>query len=182
MEDDVPPPTPTGLATKMLTIPWITTSEDKTEAVICVELTKVAALETPLKLTFEPLTKFAPLIVNVNPGEPATTTDGMIEEIVGGGRTTAKLASATPPSGGGVLTRTKTGPAVAIADPGIAAVNCEALKEVIASVWPPKLIVELEIKLLPFTISVKGPLPSSAFVGEIEVMTGTGLPVPICDA
>jgi hypothetical protein len=182
-EDDVPPlltQIRDGLVTEMLIVTGLTTSEDKIGVVICVELTNVADLDALLKFTVEPLTKFVPLIVNGNSGEPATTMDGTIEEIAGGGRTTAKLDSATPPAGPGVDTRTRTGPAVAIADPGMAAVSCEALMKMVCSVWPPKLIVELEIKLLPFTVSVKEPLPSISLVGEMEVIAGTGFP-PLCD-
>ncbi len=113
--------------------PAFNTSAGKIEAVICAELTNAAGLETLLKFTVEPFTKFAPLIVSVKPGEPATAMDGIIPEIAGGGRTTAKLDSATPPSGAGVDTRTNSGPGVAIADAGMAAVNCEALTKMVAS-------------------------------------------------
>ena len=53
--------------------------------VSCDALTNVACLDVPFQVTVEPLKKFDPLIVNVNPFEPAAALDGENDCTVGTG-------------------------------------------------------------------------------------------------
>jgi len=79
-----------------------------------VTLTNVAIRNAELKFTPAPSTKFAPFTASVKAGPPATTLDGLREEIVGGGPYTLNVAEVeSPPPGLGLTTRTLTGPALA---------------------------------------------------------------------
>ena len=92
--DVVPPllsPTPTGTVTLMLIVPGFVRSDAKTGTVSWVELTNVAARDTPLKFTKVcPKIKFVPSIVSVPPGELAIMLVGLIEVRAGGGNNTLK--------------------------------------------------------------------------------------------
>jgi len=88
-EDEVPPPDPLNpnvFDTVTPIVAGLAISEAAIAVVNCVELTNVAGRETPLKFSIELDTKLAPVTVSVNPGEPATTLGGLMEDIVGGGR------------------------------------------------------------------------------------------------
>jgi hypothetical protein len=63
----------------------------------------------------------------------------------------------------------------------MAAVNCVELTNVVVGIVPPKLTIEVAIKLAPLMVSVKpDALPATALVGEIAVIAGSGLrPVPV---
>jgi hypothetical protein len=45
---------------------------------------------------------------------------------------------------------------------------------VVVLAWPLKVTNELEIKFVPFTVSVNAPEPAAAFAGEILLSVGTG--------
>ena len=72
---DVPPPG-AGLKTVTLAAPALAMSEAKMLAVSCVLLTKVVVRFALFHRTIDPLTKFVPLTVSVNPAPPATALLG----------------------------------------------------------------------------------------------------------
>ena len=77
--------------------------------VSCVVLTNVVVRGKLLKFTVEPFTKFKPLTASVKAGPPATTLDGLNEEIVGGGPSTVNVPGVeSPPPGAGLATKTPT--------------------------------------------------------------------------
>ena len=114
------------MVTVTLAVPTVAISEANIAAVICVLLTKVVALEAPLKLTVAPVTKPTPLTVCVNAAAPAAALEGKSELIVG---TALLIVNETPfdvPPDPGFVTVTGAVPAVAIA-----AVSCVALTNVV---------------------------------------------------
>ncbi len=91
---DVPPP---GLVTVTLKLPAVAMSEARMAAVSCVALTVVVVRALPLKLTVEPLTKFVPFTVKVNPAPPAMALVGEMLLIVGAGVWTVSLNTVPKP-------------------------------------------------------------------------------------
>ena len=77
---DVPPP---GFNTVTFTVPAAAISAATIEAVNWVALTKVVVRLDPPHCTTEPLTKFVPLTVSVNPELPAVVDEGLRLVIVG---------------------------------------------------------------------------------------------------
>src|ERR1035437_759548 len=89
-----------------------------------VELMYVADRAMPLKFTTEPVTKFEPFTVSVNPAPPAATLDGLMDEIVGEGLNTVNPAEVeAPPPGSGLDTNTTAAPPFAISALKISAVS-----------------------------------------------------------
>ena len=78
-----PDVTPPGFNTVTFTVPAVAISPAIIEAVNWVELTKVVVLLDPPHCTTEPLTKFVPLTVSVNPEFPAVVDEGLRLVIVG---------------------------------------------------------------------------------------------------
>jgi hypothetical protein len=126
IEFDGPPPG-FGLFTNTAGVPAVATSDARIAAVTCVALTNVVALFAPPKFTTEPLTKFVPVTVNVNPAEPAATLVGDSEVTVGTGFDGGVIVNVTeldcPPPGVGFNTLTKGVPVLATSVAGIAAVS-----------------------------------------------------------
>ena len=90
----------------------------------CVAETNVTVLAVPLNVPVAPLTKFVPLMVNVNAAPPAVALAGANDVIAGTGLLMLKVcAPEVPPPGAGLDTVTFTAPAMAIAAAGTAAVN-----------------------------------------------------------
>lgn len=96
-------------------------------------LLTVVPFVTPPKLTVAPVTKFVPLIVNVNAVDPAAIPVGDNEEIVGTGLFTwnVTLFVDVPPPGVAFVTVTKSAPEAAMSDARIAAVTCVELTNVV---------------------------------------------------
>src|SRR5258708_39869939 len=129
--------------------------------VSCVLLTNVVDRGAPLKFAKAPLTKFKPLTVRVKAGPPTTTLDGLRDEIVGGGRKTLKgMSVELPPPGDGFKTVTAKVPTLATSPAKIEAVSCVGLTNVVGFADPPNNTAELVTKFVPFTVSVKLPLPT----------------------
>ena len=59
----------------------------------------------------------------------------------------------------------------------MAAVSCVALTNVVTRACPPKVTVEPETKFVPFTVSVKAPLFTSAEDGAIDEIVGRAFSV-----
>ena len=72
-----------GFVTTIEIWPGTAICEAETVVVSCVELTRVDGCTTPLKSSVTPCAKFTPLMVRRNDGDPATTLEELIEEIVG---------------------------------------------------------------------------------------------------
>lgn len=124
-EFDAPPPG-VGFVTITAGVPAVATSIGIIWVVSCVELVTVAARVTPPKLTVAPVTKFVPLIVNVNAVDPAAIPVGDNELIVGTGLFTWKvtLFVEVPPPGVGFVTLIWKAPDAAMSLAKIAAVTC----------------------------------------------------------
>ena len=80
-----------------------------------------------------------------------------------------------PPPGPGFTTVIDPVPAVATSAAGTVAVSCVDETNVVASDVAFPFTVDVETKLVPFTVKVKPPLPAVTQVGLIDVMAGTGL-------
>ena len=78
-----PDVTPPGFNTVTFTVPAAAISAATIEAVNWVALTKVVVRLDPPHCTTEPLTKFVPLTVSVNPELPAVVDEGLRLVIVG---------------------------------------------------------------------------------------------------
>jgi hypothetical protein len=63
-------------------------------------------------------------------------------------------------------------PAVAIAEAGIAAASCVALKKVVVRTFPLKLTLDAPTKFVPFTVSAKAVPPAVALAGDTLVIVG----------
>lgn len=139
---------------------------------------KVVVRGEPSQRTTAPLTKFVPLTVNVNPALPSTAVFGLSEVMVGtgfGGLTVKGSAFEVPPPGAALNTVILIVPGLARSPAGIAAVSCELLTKVVGRFCPPQLITDEGTKLLPLTVNVNDPLPTSAEVGLRLVNCGSGL-------
>ena len=69
----------------------------ETAIVSCVGPTYVVDRAVPLKFTMEPVTKFEPFTVSVNPALPATTLVGLMDEIEGEGLNTVNSTEVERP-------------------------------------------------------------------------------------
>jgi hypothetical protein len=118
---EVPPPG-AALVTETVAVPAVAMSAAVIAAVSCVALTNVVALEAPLNLTTDPVTKPVPFTVRVKADPPAAALVGEIEVPIGAGLLIAKVwALEMPPPGGGFVTVTFAVPPVAISATGIVA-------------------------------------------------------------
>jgi hypothetical protein len=80
-----------------------------------------------------------------------------------------------PPPGVGFTTVIGAVPAVATRDAGTVAVSRVEETKLVARGAPSQFTVEIETKLVPFTVKVKSALSAVVQVGLIEVVVGTGL-------
>jgi len=122
------------------------------------------AVETALKPV--------PYMFSVKAVLPATATPGLRMAIVGSGGLMVKTAAEELPVM--LLTVTLAVPTLAIRAAGTVAVICVALMNVAANCVAPKATVEVEVKLLPFTVSVKAAPPAMALAGLRLVIVGAG--------
>ena len=127
-------------------------------------------------LTTEPETKFVPVTVKVNEPLPAATQVGLSELVVGPGLLIVNVIELeVPPPGAGLTTVTDAVPAVATFAAGTTAVSLIEDTNVVTSGEPFQLTLDVETKLVPFTVRVNWALPAVAEVGLIELIVGTGL-------
>src|ERR1700693_1230905 len=107
------------------------------EMVSCVLLTNVVSRDVPLKFTVAPVTKFKPFTASIKAGLPATTLDGLKDEIEGGGRSTLKLMTfEAPPPGEGFTTVILKTPLLATSLTKIEAASCVELTNVVGRATP----------------------------------------------
>ena len=87
-----------------------------------------------------------------------------------------------PPPGDGLRTMTAALPALAMSVAEIDAVSWLALTNVVERFEPFQRTMDVEMKLLPLTVSVKPVPPAVAEVGLMLVMLGTGFAAAIVNA
>ena len=80
-----------------------------------------------------------------------------------------------PPPGVGFTTVRLNMPPVVRSLAGIEAVTCVELTNVVVRGEPLKFTIDVETKLVPFTVMVKAASPTFLLVGEMLVVVGTGL-------
>lgn len=139
---------------------------------------KVVVRLEPFQRTTEPFRKFDPTTTRVKAASPAIALEGDIEESAGTGLLMVKMtAFEVPPPGVGLNTVTCAVPAAVTSLDGIVARTCVALRKVLERFWPFQRTTDPEMKLLPFTVSVKVPPtePATTLLGESEETCGTGL-------
>jgi len=168
---DVPPH---GLTTVIEAVPGLAMSAAVTVAVSCVEETNVVASEVAFQRTVEVETKFVPLTVNVNCGSPAEAQVGL-SELMAGAALIVNVAA--PEFVAQVPTVTEAVPGVAMSAAGTVAVSRVEDTNVVASGLPFQFTVEVETKLLPFTVSVNCGPPAAVQFGLSELIVGAVLMV-----
>src|SRR5213594_3310464 len=146
-------------------------------AVTWAELTKVVERSAPFQRTTDVEMKLLPLTVSVKPAPPAMAEVGLMLVMLGTGFA-AVIVNVTefevPPPGDGLKTVTAALPALAMSLCGIEAVSWPALTKVVERSAPFQRTTDVEMKLLPLTVSVKPAPPAMAEVGFMLVMLGTG--------
>jgi hypothetical protein len=165
---------PHGLTTVTEAVPELAILLAGTVAVSCVEETNVVVSAAPFQFTVEVETKFVPVTVNVNCGPPVEAQAGASELMVGA---TLMVNVAAPELVAQVPTVTEAVPGVAMSVAGTVAVSCVAETNVVASGLPFQFTVEVETKLLPFTVSVKSGPPAPVQFGLSELIVGAVLMV-----
>jgi hypothetical protein len=172
---DVPPQ---GLTTVIEKVPAVAMRVADTVAVSCVEETYVVVSAAPLQFTIEVETKFMPLTVNVNCISPAEAQVGLRELMV----CTTLIVNVTAPDVAAhpatPTTVIEAVPGVAMSEAGTVAVSFVEETNVVVSGLPFQFTVELETKLVPFTVSVNCGPPAAMQVGLIELIVGV-LPIVI---
>ena len=114
--------------------------------------------------------------MRVNAAPPASPVVGETEVTVGNGLLIENdVAGDVPPPGAGFVTVIDALPAVAISAAVIVAVIWPPLTNVVALGLPLKFTTEVEIRLVPLTISVNWAPPAVAEFGTKEVIVGAGL-------
>ena len=83
-------------------------------------------------------------------------------------------AAEVPPPGAGVLTATDAMPLDAISLAPIDACSWLPLTTVVGRSPPFHRTMDAALKALPFTVSVKAPLPANARAGAIDVKSAAG--------
>jgi hypothetical protein len=164
---------PHGLTTVIGNVPRAVMRLAATVAVSCVEETNVVGSGLPFQFTIEVETKFVPFTVNVNCVSPALAHVGLRELIEGVALIVKVAPPDVPPH---PPTVTEAVPGLAISEAGTIAVSRVEDTNVVASGLPFQFTIELERKLLPFTVSVNCGPPAPVQVGLIELIVGA---VPI---
>src|SRR5258705_9015062 len=129
--------------------------------VTCELLTNAAFRGSLFTFTTAPMTKFEPFTASVKAVPPATTLDGLRDEIAGGGRKTLNaMLVEGPPPGAGFKTVIPKAPAGATSPAKIAALRCVELANVVGLAIAPNKTLAPLTKFVPFTESAQLPLPS----------------------
>src|SRR5437773_1824537 len=172
---EVPPP---GVGEKTVTdaVPAVAMSPAVIAACNWVLLTTVVMRPPPTQRTSDPLTYSVPYTVGVKGAAPEVAGVGEGEPSVGTGLLTVNVsAPEVPPPGVGENTVTDAVPAVATSLAGIAARNCVPLTNVVVRALLFHRTTDPLTKFVPFTVSVKAPVPAVALLGTSEPSVGTGL-------
>jgi len=171
---DSPPPG-AGLKTVTFAVPAVAMSLAGMAAVSWVLETKVVGRSFPFQRTTEPVTKFVPVTVRVNPPLPATVVAGLIVVIVGDGFVMVKVAVLdVPPPGAGLKTVTFAVPAVATSLAGMVAVSTVLDTNPVVRLFPFQRTTAPVTKFVPVMVRVNPPLPATVVAGLIVVIVGDG--------
>jgi len=178
MEFDVPPPG-VGFVTETGGVPAAATSAAEIAAVNWVALPNVVVRALPLKFTVAPLTKFAPVTVNVNAPEPAVVPVGESAEIDGKGLPVPVpvIVNVMPFDGEppGFVMVTNGVPGLATSAALTIARTKNGFSKSVNSAVDPKFTVQPSTKFVPCTSRTCCPDPAATVVGVIDVSVGTGL-------
>src|SRR2546422_3206783 len=155
---EVPPPG-AGFTTVTDAVPAVATLAAGTMAVSFTEETNVVVRAEPFQLTVEVETKLVPFTVKVNEPLPAVVEVGLIEVVVGTGLLIVNVCAfdAGPEE---FFTVIDAVPATATFAAGTVAVSCVEETNVVVRGDPFQLTLEVESKLVPFTVKVNEPLPA----------------------
>ena len=127
--------------------------------------------------------KFEPFTVRVKAPLPALALVGEMFVIVGTGLVAALMsktdAGEVPPPGAGLVTVICEVPEAAMSAALMAAEICVALTKVVVREVPFQFTVEVLMKFVPLTVSVKAAAPEVTLVGESEEIVGEGLLVAV---
>jgi len=146
-----------GLRTTTFALPGLAIHLVATCPVSWVLLTYVVLMPWPFMATEEPDTKLLPLTVIVKAAPPAVALAGEIEEIAAIGLEFVTVngdAPEVPPPGKGLNTVTLNVPGTATSTVGICAEITVLLLYVVGIATPDQYTMELDTKLVPFTVSV----------------------------
>ena len=174
---EVPPPG-AEVMTSTLRVPTLAVSPAEIVALRWVLSMKVVARVVPFQRIKEPLMKFVPVTLRVNPEPPADAEFGLMFESVGAGLTTAFVVKVrpldVPPPGAGVFTVTGAVPTAATSEPRIDAVSCVELTKAVVRGEPFQRTVAPLTKFVPVTARVKAASPAVFEMGESKVAVGDG--------
>jgi len=127
------------------------------------------------------LTKLVPVTVNTKAGLPAFDAFGLMLVSCGAGAGAVivngngfDVPPPAPAVFGGVKTVTLVVPTLAMSEDGICAVNCVGEMTAVGRFAPFQRTTEVEVKLLPVTISTNPGLPASAVFGFRLTSVGAG--------
>jgi hypothetical protein len=166
--------TPLGLIRVTMAAPPAASRFAGTVAVTCVALTKVVDRGKPFQRKTQLVAKLTPVAVRVNEAEPSVVKAGERAEIMGRSGSTVKvrMLETAPP---GLETVTAADSAVFDMLAGTDAVNCEALRNAVASGEPFHSTVAPGTNLVPLTVRVNVATPSVAAFGlRLVRMAGAG--------
>ena len=171
------PPTGTGVDTVIWALPADAMSVAGIAAVNFVAETKVVVRPDPPHCTTESATKPLPVTVSVNAAAPGVRDVGLMLVITGAGASlTVKVrATEAPPPGVGLKTVTGTVPADAMSVVCTVAFNWVEETRVVERPVPFHCTTELELKPVPFMVSVNGALAVRTVAGLMLVVVGSGL-------
>ena len=173
-----PPPPGAGFKTVTTAVPAVAMSLAGIAAERLVPLTNVVVRGELFHRTTEPEMKLLPLTVSVKPAPPAVAEFGLrlLTDGTGFGGVTVNVTPfEAPPPGPGLNTVTVRGPEVEMSLAGIAAVRLVVLPNVVVRFAPCQRTMEPETKPLPVTVKVNAPPSSTAELGLMPEITGTGL-------
>ena len=179
-EFDVPPPG-IGFVTVIKISPPAVRSESRISTVSVVLEMKVVPLSNPSNWIPDAGTNPVPVTVSTKPTLPAAVEVEERAVKVGTGFDAVVIVNVcafeVPPPGAGFVTVTGTVPVAATSAAKIVAViSVEETNEVVRG-EPFQFTTELEMKFVPFTVSVKSELPAVVEVGKMEVVVGTGFSI-----
>lgn len=174
----VAPPPGGGFSTPTeLVLPKFAIKAAGTVAVSCVALTNVVVilvkLVSGLRITFELVWRFVPVTVMSVSGEFTGALTGATLEIVGGWPITVKGREFVVFAPSLTLTCTTAPPARSPAAKD--AVSCVALTNVVALALLPHITVEVDVKPVPFTVSVVADPGALAVNGESLLIRKVGV-------
>src|SRR5262245_39397839 len=155
-------------------MPAVCKSAALISAVNCVLRMKVVGLSISFQRTIDPAIKFVPVIVSVNPAQPARASLWLRLSRTGAGLVIVKLRALEISLCVGFDTVTLTTPADAMLDALIWAVSCVLLISVVDKGTPFQRTSAPASKPVPSTVRVSCALPAIAVLGLRLAIMGVG--------